>query len=70
VTGITSQTIVTVAVDTSMVIIRTRFFMTIQAVKYAEISCRCMALVAIRPFALVLTAVNWKILCVMVPSGW
>jgi hypothetical protein len=44
--------------------------MTIQTIKYTEVAGSGMAFIAICPFALVLTAVNWKILCVMIPSGW
>jgi hypothetical protein len=70
VTGITSQTIVTVAIYSSVMAIRDRFLVAIQTIKYTEVTGCGMTFIAICPPAFVLTAVNWEILCVMVPSRW
>jgi hypothetical protein len=65
----TSQTIIAIAIHTSVIAICRGFFMAIQTIEYTEITCRSMALVAIGPFSFVLSTVNREILRIMVPGG-
>jgi len=44
--------------------------MAIQAIKYAEISCSGVALIAICPYSFMFPAVNREILRIMIPGRW